>query len=154
MTEKISPEFERKFIEGIEKSIKKMKENNACITYTWNIDGGWLASTTVTGNDAGTIWSWYGKAGEEFVKKEDFIPVKIIYNCPATICYFKDGTKTIVKCAEDEEFIKEEGVMACIMKKIFASRNKFKKLVDAGYESTDSIFERNAHNATLHRKQR
>jgi hypothetical protein len=88
------------------------------------------------------------------ITNEDFIPVKIIYNCPATICYFKDGTKEVVKCAEDEDFIKEVGVMACIMKKIFKSRHQFVKLVEAGYENTDAIYERNAHNAILKRSNR
>lgn len=67
------------------------------------------------------------------ISKSDFIPVKIIYNGTTTVCYFKDGSKEIVHCAEDEQFVKEVGVMSCIMKKLFDSRNEFKRLVNSGY---------------------
>jgi hypothetical protein len=82
---------------------------------------------------------------------KQFIPTKIIYCCPATICFFPDGTKTIAKCAEDEEFDKEEGVMACIMKKLFASRTQFKKLVYEGYENGEAMFQRVTHNDMLNK---
>jgi len=65
---------------------------------------------------------------------ENLIPVRITYSPPATICYFSDGDKIVVKCATDEKYIKEVGVQACIMKKLFGSRQKFLKLVHAGYD--------------------
>ena len=65
---------------------------------------------------------------------EHLIPVRITYSPPATICYFSDGDKIVVKCASDEKYIKEVGVQACIMKKLFGSRQKFLKLVHAGYD--------------------
>jgi len=65
---------------------------------------------------------------------ENLIPVRITYSPPATICYFSDGDKIVVKCASDEKYIKEVGVQACIMKKLFGSRQKFLKLVHAGYD--------------------
>lgn len=71
---------------------------------------------------------------EPLLYKEDVIPVKIIYNNTATICYFKDGSKEVAKCTEGEKFIKEVGVMSCIMKKLFEHRNDFKRLVASGYE--------------------
>jgi len=101
----------------------------------------------------GTTSGWGFICGE-VPDEHQFIPTKVIYNCPATICFFPDGTKEVVRCADDEEYIKEVGVMACIMKKLFKSRRQFVKLVESGYENTDSVFERNAHNATLRRKQR
>ena len=64
----------------------------------------------------------------------DLIPIRITYSPPATICYFPDGDKIVVKCAADEKYIKEVGVQACIMKKLFGSRQKFLKLVHAGYD--------------------
>ena len=65
---------------------------------------------------------------------ENLIPVRITYSPPATICYFPDGDKIVVKCASDEKYIKEVGVQACIMKKLFGSRHHFLKLVHAGYD--------------------
>ena len=75
----------------------------------------------------------FAEGSHKSFKKEDLIPVKIIYNDKSTVCYFKDGSKEVVHCAEGEEFVKEVGVMSCIMKKLFATRNDFKRLVNAGY---------------------
>lgn len=74
----------------------------------------------------------FGSPSMQF-KKSDLIPTKIIYNNKTTVCYFKDGSKEVVHCAEDEQFVKEVGVMSCIMKKLFSSRNDFKRLVNSGY---------------------
>ena len=54
---------------------------------------------------------------------------KIVFNPPATIVLWRDGTKTVVKCGENEEFDYEVGVAMCFMKKHFGSRSAFKKLV-------------------------
>ena len=59
-------------------------------------------------------------------------PTRIIFNDPATICFFSDGEKIVVKCADGEKFVPEYGVMACIMKKIFGSRSAFLRVVDKG----------------------
>jgi hypothetical protein len=83
------------------------------------------------------MMTWFTASSTEEKKKftkEDLIPTKIIYNYPATTCYFKDGSKEVVKCAKDEVFVKEVGVTSCIMKKLFKSRNEFKRLVESGYE--------------------
>ena len=117
-------------------------------TTTNNTDGIW----TITVGDAGNGWKYVAgtydnKSLSMFAKQ--FIPVKIIYNCPATICYFPDGTKTVVKCAEDEEYVKEEWVMACIVKKIFSSRNQFRKLVESGYENQEAEVNRKLHNRSI-----
>jgi len=125
----------KKIAAQIEKAITSYSDN----TYSF--------STGVTSNGWGFVCG-------EIPDEQQFIPTKVIYNCPATICFFPDGTKEVVRCADDEEYIKEVGVMACIMKKLFKSRRQFLKLVESGYENTDSVFERNAHNATLRRKQR
>jgi hypothetical protein len=64
-------------------------------------------------------------------------PAHIMYSNPATICYFPDGTKTVVKCSADETYIPEYGVMACIVKKIYGSRAQFLKTVDNGYNQKE-----------------
>lgn len=113
-------------------------------------DGTWTITVGDTANTAG--WKWVAGTFDENtlgVIGKQFIPTKIIYCCPATICFFPDGTKTIVKCADDEEYVKEEGVMACIMKKLFSSRNQFKKLVYSGYENEDAVARRVLHNANV-----
>lgn len=56
---------------------------------------------------------------------------RVIFNDPATIVFWNDGTKTVVKCAEGDEFDPEKGIAMCISKKIFGNQrsyyNKIKK---------------------------
>ena len=51
---------------------------------------------------------------------------KVIFNEPATIILWADGSKTVVKCAEDEVFDSEKGLAMAICKKILG--NDFKKV--------------------------
>lgn len=44
---------------------------------------------------------------------------KVIFNPPATIVLWRDGTKTVVKCKEGDQFDKWAGFSLCISKKIF-----------------------------------
>jgi hypothetical protein len=55
---------------------------------------------------------------------------QIIFNNPATIIYWQDGTKTVVKVMEGDTFNEEYGVAMAYMKKIFGSSTKFKKMVE------------------------
>ncbi len=59
---------------------------------------------------------------------------KIIFNPPATVIFWGDDTKTVVKCAEDDEFNPEIGVAMCYMKKIYGSRHAFSKKVESYIE--------------------
>ena len=43
---------------------------------------------------------------------------KIIFNAPATIVIWKDGTKTISKCGPLDKYDPEKGVAICFMKKM------------------------------------
>ena len=42
---------------------------------------------------------------------------RVIFNDPATIVLWADGTKTVVKCAKDEKFDPEKGLAMAIAKK-------------------------------------
>lgn len=57
---------------------------------------------------------------------------KVIFNNPATIVFWADGTKTVVK-AENEDFDPEKGLAMAIVKKAFGNKgsyyNQFKKHV-------------------------
>lgn len=73
------------------------------------------------------------KAGEPYIfyPKENLIPPieKIIFNPPATIVFWDDGEKTVVKCKESEEFDYECGLAFAIAKRYFGSRSEFKKAI-------------------------
>ncbi len=58
---------------------------------------------------------------------------KIIYNFknpdkPATVVFWNDDTKTVVKC-DKEDFTKEGGLAQCYLKKILGTRGNIKKLI-------------------------
>lgn len=52
---------------------------------------------------------------------------RIIFNDPATIVFFKDGDKQVVKCSEDDIFDEETGVAMAIVNKLYGNRTKFLK---------------------------
>lgn len=77
------------------------------------------------------------KLFEKFINKEDFkmiqMDVKTLldqikevkFNDPATIILWKDGSKTVVKCQNDETFDPEKGLMAAIIKKLCLNKGNF-----------------------------
>ena len=44
---------------------------------------------------------------------------KVIFNNPATIVFWSDGTKTVVKCGDNDTFDPEKGLAMAISKKFF-----------------------------------
>lgn len=46
-------------------------------------------------------------------------PERIVFNGPATIAFWPDGTKTVVKCQDGEPFDAEKGVALAILKKLY-----------------------------------
>lgn len=57
--------------------------------------------------------------------------VKVIFNDPATIVFWSDGKKTVVKCADNETFDEEKGLAIAISKRVLGNKgnyyNEFKK---------------------------
>ena len=51
-------------------------------------------------------------------------PKNVIFNPPATIVEWEDGSKTVVKC-HDDEFSEEFGYAMAVMRKIYGSRKEF-----------------------------
>ena len=47
---------------------------------------------------------------------------KVIFNPPATIIFWKDGAKTVVKVRDDEDFDHEKGFAMAVAKKYFGTR--------------------------------
>ena len=45
-------------------------------------------------------------------------PKKVIVNDPATIIFWDDDTKTVVKCDSEDEFDKEKGILYAVLKKL------------------------------------
>lgn len=48
---------------------------------------------------------------------------KVVFNNPATIVFWKDGTKTVTKCHDCDTFNKETGLAMCIIRKLCNNRH-------------------------------
>ena len=63
-----------------------------------------------------------------------YCPVKVIYNGPATIVFWADGTKTVVKRAKKEKDNKYNAFCAALAKKIFGNNSRVNAIVKSGIE--------------------
>lgn len=45
------------------------------------------------------------------------LPERVMFNPPATIAFWKDGTKTVAKCSKGDEFSEYVGLLVCIAKR-------------------------------------
>ena len=52
----------------------------------------------------------------------------VIFNDPATIVLWGDGTKTVVKCQEGDDYSKETGLALCIAKKALGNKGNFNEI--------------------------
>lgn len=55
-------------------------------------------------------------------------PKEVIFHDPATIVYWTDGTKTVVKSGPHDTFDPEKGLAMAIAKKHFGNGNEFHKV--------------------------
>lgn len=63
--------------------------------------------------------------GNSSSKKTDTVFIEnVIFNDPATIVYWSDNTKTVVK-AHNEPFDKEKGLAMAISKKVLGNKSNF-----------------------------
>ena len=67
-------------------------------------------------------FSGFEKLNFKWELKEDVKIKKIIFNDPATVIYWSDGTKTVVKADEQDEYNKIDGLNFCIVKKFLSSK--------------------------------
>lgn len=60
----------------------------------------------------------------------NMMPKEVIFAPPATIVYWQDGTKTVVKCSEEDEFSEEMGFVLCFMKKMFGNKGSYNNYIN------------------------
>lgn len=78
----------------------------------------------------------YSRQSMEQAKKNDIVKFgmcsvsirKVIFNDPATIVLWSDGTKTVVKCGPEDTFDMEKGLAMAIVKKMAGNDNRFHKV--------------------------
>ncbi len=65
---------------------------------------------------------------------------KVIFNDPATIVFWTDNSKTVVKCGERDTYDPEKGLAMCIVKRYLSNKgnyyNKLRKWLDT-YEEEE-----------------
>lgn len=61
----------------------------------------------------------FGLVYQECKVHPTFVIDKVLFNPPATIVFWLDGTKTVVKCKEGEEFSEWAGIALCLAKKLY-----------------------------------
>lgn len=54
---------------------------------------------------------------------------RVIYNGPATIVFWDDGDKTVVKCHEGDTYDKEKGLAFACMKKMYGNKGKWNDIL-------------------------
>ena len=60
-------------------------------------------------------------------KPANYLPEikNVKFNGPATIVFWADGTKTVVKCQDGDDYSEEVGLAMCIVKKVFGNTSKY-----------------------------
>lgn len=53
---------------------------------------------------------------------------EVIFNNPATIVIWNDGSKTVVKCQEGDTYSKELGLAMCMSKKFLGNKGNFNEV--------------------------
>ena len=78
----------------------------------------------------------YSCLSTEQAKKNDIVKFgmcsvsirKVVFNDPATVVLWSDGTKTVVKCGPEDTYDMEKGLAMAIVKKMAGNDNRFHKV--------------------------
>lgn len=90
-----------------------------------------------------TMFAGYGRMTRTYASGQTIPEIEdVIFNEPATIVFWNDGTKTVVKAQDDDVFDPEKGLAMAIAKKAFGNEgnycNKLKTWLDI-YEKRQEI---------------
>lgn len=101
-----------------------------------------------------TVTSSYGKVTT--TKNPDIKPTikRVMFNPPATIIFWSDDTKTVVKCQEGDTYNPETGFALAYLKKLLGNDNTFNKEIDKWVPQFDGvIFDMKQAEKDMHIKQ-
>ena len=71
------------------------------------------------------VWRINYDAIVKVLEAVDIEITKVIFNDPATIVIWSDGSKTVVKCQPGDTYSKELGLAMCISKKFLGNKGNF-----------------------------
>ena len=72
--------------------------------------------------------------GRMLLKRKTLYPTKIIFNDPATVVFWSDKTKTVVKAMSGDIYDPEKGVAMCFMKRMLG--DDYRKCLNWIHEET------------------
>ena len=81
------------------------------------------------------FWKKYNSGDTDGDKPISLYVKRIIFNDPATIVFWTDGSKTVVKCEKGQPFNKYYGFCAAVAKRVFGNNSRVSKLVDNGFDA-------------------
>ena len=55
--------------------------------------------------------------------------LRVVFNGPATIVFWSDKTKTVVKCGKRDKFDPEKGLAMAIVKKMFGNKGNYYNII-------------------------
>lgn len=113
---------EKKFIDAL----NQLCEENPYQKLTGDITNGYHYHST---NAPASYENYYVKRKNER-KQTMRKPIKIkkvVFNNPATIVMWSDGTKTVVKCSERDTYDPEKGLAMAVAKKSFGNKGNYYK---------------------------
>ena len=73
-------------------------------------------------------------------KPTNYLPEikNVKFDGPATIVFWADGTKTVVKCQDGDDYSEEVGLAMCIAKKVFGNTSKYNDIFKKWCNSYDT----------------
>ena len=125
-----------------------MRNDNSYVnTYTKAIADYFSRKDNLTTEDRATakclINSIYGAASMSMNNNSYVFLIRVIYNDPATIAFWSDGTKTIVKAQPGDIFDPEKGLAMVIAKKVCGNKgnyyNSFKRWLPKNQVGNEEI---------------
>ena len=78
-------------------------------------------------------------------KSSNILPVikDVIYNSPATIVFWEDGSKTVVKCGKNDVYSSEKGLAMAIVKKAYGNKGNYYKVFSEWVEPELKYYSKN-----------
>lgn len=127
--------------------------DSATAPYSYSISASGLGGATYIGSLEKETTKEPEKKNE--TKAPHYVPhaykvKRIIYNDPATIVFWNDGTKTVVKRGPAETFNKYTAFCAALAKKMYGNNSRVNKIVNEGEDQTSKNHTKNLAEQILH----
>lgn len=77
----------------------------------------------------GVFWDENRPELANLLENNKFAIKDVIFSNPATIVFWDDGVKTVVKAQNGEKYDKEKGLLACIVKRITGNTGAYNEIL-------------------------